>query len=137
MRCLKAGLNVPAVLDVDVSSGTLILEYIHGEMLKRVIMLNQDRPDYKAHMLKLGELMGTGLARMHDANIIHGDLTTSNMLLRHDEDSRDSSILYFIDFGLSFVSTMDEDKAVDLYVLERCFTSSHPHHTYVVRHSET
>ena len=31
-----------------------------------------------------------------------------------------------IDFGLSYVSTLAEDKAVDLYVLERAFASTHP-----------
>ena len=30
-----------------------------------------------------------------------------------------------IDFGLSFISTIPEDKAVDLYVLERAFNSAH------------
>lgn len=31
-----------------------------------------------------------------------------------------------IDFGLSFQSGLVEDKAVDLYVLERAFSSTHP-----------
>ena len=31
-----------------------------------------------------------------------------------------------IDFGLGSISTAEEDKAVDLYVLERAFTSTHP-----------
>jgi TP53 regulating kinase-like protein len=31
-----------------------------------------------------------------------------------------------IDFGLSFQSSLVEDKAVDLYVLERAFASTHP-----------
>lgn len=31
-----------------------------------------------------------------------------------------------IDFGLSYVSGLVEDKAVDLYVLERAFASTHP-----------
>lgn len=31
-----------------------------------------------------------------------------------------------IDFGLASVSTLAEDKAVDLYVLERAFASTHP-----------
>ena len=30
-----------------------------------------------------------------------------------------------IDFGLSYNNTLAEDKAVDLYVLERAFTSAH------------
>lgn len=31
-----------------------------------------------------------------------------------------------IDFGLAYTSTLVEDKAVDLYVLERAFSSTHP-----------
>jgi TP53 regulating kinase-like protein len=31
-----------------------------------------------------------------------------------------------IDFGLSYISTLPEDKGVDLYVLERAFLSTHP-----------
>ncbi|KAI8992251.1 hypothetical protein BDB01DRAFT_841611 [Pilobolus umbonatus] len=58
---------------------------------------------------------------MHQLNIIHGDLTTSNLMIR---DSNQSIVL--IDFGLSFISSLAEDKAVDLYVLERAFLSTHP-----------
>lgn len=69
----------------------------------------------------LVELMGAVLACMHDADLIHGDLTTSNMI--YDADKHE---LTLIDFGLSFVSSLTEDKAVDLYVLERAFLSTHP-----------
>lgn len=51
---------------------------------------------------------------------MHGDLTTSNMMLRTDDD-----VLVLIDFGLAYNSTNPEDKAVDLYVMERAFTSAH------------
>jgi TP53 regulating kinase-like protein len=34
--------------------------------------------------------------------------------------------IVLIDFGLAGQSPQDEDKAVDLYVLERAFGSSHP-----------
>src|SRR6266540_2207324 len=94
------------------------------------------------------DLIGTEVARMHLADIIHGDLTTSNMMLRcptflhntntssptelvrrdypsnNDKDEIVNQVL--IDFGLSYVSTLVEDKAVDLYVLERAFASTHP-----------
>ena len=92
-------------------------------------------------------LIGTEIAKMHLADIIHGDLTTSNMMLRHPSSltarcpgklvryssiyvsplisvSRTHQVL--IDFGLSYVSSLVEDKAVDLYVLERAFSSTHP-----------
>jgi TP53 regulating kinase-like protein len=61
---------------------------------------------------------------MHDAHIIHGDLTTSNLLLRSAANSKK---LVFIDFGLAKLDCRSsEDKAVDLYVLERAFLSTHP-----------
>jgi TP53 regulating kinase-like protein len=60
------------------------------------------------------------LGKMHAIDVIHGDLTTSNMLLRAGED------IVLIDFGLSFISSLVEDKGVDLYVLERALLSSHP-----------
>ena len=92
-------------------------------------------------------LIGSEIAKMHLADIIHGDLTTSNMILRHpsaqntpntslvwlffyfDELQNDlimSCIKVLIDFGLAYNSNLVEDKAVDLYVLERAFASTHP-----------
>jgi TP53 regulating kinase and related kinases len=61
---------------------------------------------------------------MHDAEIVHGDLTTSNILLRGGETSVQDVVL--IDFGLGAMKPTNEDKAVDLYVLERAFISTHP-----------
>jgi TP53 regulating kinase-like protein len=69
---------------------------------------------------------------MHLAQVVHGDLTTSNMMLRRSQSSSttDSPDLPYevvmIDFGLSSVSVLPEDRAVDLYVLERAMLSTHP-----------
>jgi TP53 regulating kinase-like protein len=63
--------------------------------------------------------VGVLVARLHDNEIIHSDLTTSNFML-HDGGVR------VIDFGLSFVSAMVEDKAVDLYVQKKAFNLSDP-----------
>ena len=69
--------------------------------------------------IKIGHI----LSKMHENNIIHGDLTTSNMLLK---GSPTDLKLYIIDFGLSSFEASSEDKGVDLYVLERAFLSTHP-----------
>jgi len=71
-------------------------------------------------MSELSSKMGNCLALLHSNDIVHGDLTSSNFML-HINGS-----VYMIDFGLSFMSTLCEDKAVDLYVLERAFLSLHP-----------
>ena len=65
--------------------------------------------------------MGKTINNVHDLGIIHGDLTTSNMIIRNDKQ------IVLIDFGLSYFKDSAEDKAVDLYVLERAFKSTHPH----------
>jgi len=88
--------------------------------------------EYEISQDALMKLIGTEIAKMHLTDIIHGDLTTSNMMLRHPFSFRmppNSSIstqLVLIDFGLAYQSSLVEDKAVDLYVLERAFSSTHP-----------
>lgn len=62
--------------------------------------------------------IGTLVGKVHDAKIVHGDLTTSNILVSQDGG------LIPIDFGLSFTSESSEDRAVDLYVLERALQST-------------
>ena len=69
--------------------------------------------------------MGEVIGRIHFAGLLHGDLTTSNIMV-HKEGPTDSNSIYLIDFGLSSTSQMAEDKAVDLYVLEKAFICSHP-----------
>jgi TP53 regulating kinase-like protein len=64
--------------------------------------------------------MGELVNRVHEVGVIHGDLTTSNMIIRQGK-------IYLIDFGLSYFRDSAEDRAVDLYVLERAFKSTHPH----------
>ena len=66
---------------------------------------------------RVGEDVGRHVAAMHDGGLIHGDLTTSNILVRED-DGR----VVIIDFGLAHNSIIAEDKGVDLYVLERAVT---------------
>ena len=64
------------------------------------------------------EEIGKQVGLMHANDIIHADLTTSNMILVNDK-------VHFIDFGLSFFSTKQEDKAVDLHLLDRALESRH------------
>ena len=67
----------------------------------------------------LFECIGKIVGQIHKNDIVHGDLTTSNILIN------DSNQLIPIDFGLSYHSTSSEDRAVDLYVLERALLSTH------------
>lgn len=95
---------------IDSGDDFIEMEYIDGKVLKDVF-------DIK-YCKKIGEM----IAQMHDADIIHGDLTTSNIILKE-------GVIYFIDFGLSVFSKKIEDRAVDLHLLYRSLESKH-HHLY-------
>lgn len=106
------------------------MEWIEGHSVRQVLdgILASPGGAEKADkmMVRVGEAVG----RLHKADIVHGDLTTSNLMVRRvgveGEEERGEGEVVLIDFGLGQVSTQDEDKAVDLYVLERAFSSTHP-----------
>lgn len=89
----------------------LEIEHINGKLLKDSL----EKSDY----IKLSKEIGEKVAILHNNSIIHGDLTTSNMIL--DKKNK----IFFIDFGLSFFSHKLEDKAVDLHLLKEALESKH------------
>ncbi|NXN48632.1 PRPK protein, partial [Rynchops niger] len=121
LRCRRAA---PVVYFVDYVTNSIYLEDIVDSITVQdhINSLQQSGNDTSS-LLILAEKMGELLARMHDEDLIHGDLTTSNILLRAPTENLD---LVLIDFGLSFISGLPEDKGVDLYVLEKAFLSTHP-----------
>lgn len=94
---------------ISSSQETIEMEYIEGDVIKNILDEN----------IKLAEKIGVEAGKMHDLNIIHGDLTTSNMML--DKKGK----IRFIDFGLSFISEKVEDKAVDLHLFKEAVESKH------------
>ena len=106
---------VPKVL-INEKSGTEInMEFIDGKVLSEWL---DKFPEAKA--MKICRQIGESVAKLHNAGIIHGDLTTSNMILREKD-----GLVYFIDFGLAFHSPRPEDKAVDLHLLKQALDSRH------------
>jgi len=103
----RAGIPTPVIYDVD--NYEIKMQYIDGTALKHVI--NDKLSE------KLGELVG----KLHMAEIIHGDLTTSNLMLFNNK-------IYMIDFGLAFINSGAEARGVDIHVLFQTFISSHHDH---------
>ncbi|KAG0254759.1 TP53 regulating kinase [Actinomortierella ambigua] len=119
-RCQKALIDTPTVYMVDVASSLIYMELIDGLSVREY--METDEGSTQAARTHIAEEIGRALGKMHNIDVVHGDLTTSNLLMRNN----DSKSVVLIDFGLSYVSNLVEDKAVDLYVLERAFSSTHP-----------
>jgi TP53 regulating kinase-like protein len=107
------GVLTPLILNIDLKNTTIIYEYIDGEKLKKLFDKLYEKKREKLS-IKIGEM----IAKLHKNDIIHGDLTTSNMILTDNN-------IYFIDFGLSEHSSNVEKKGVDLHLLKRALESTH------------
>ena len=109
-------INVPKVFTSSDKDMKIIMEKIEGDLLRDCL----DKFD-KNKLDKVCNLIGGEIRKLHDRGIIHGDLTTSNIFLVEDK-------LYFIDFGLGFISDQVEHKAVDLHLLKQALESKHHTH---------
>ena len=149
LRASKKGIKVPTIYFVDLTERKIYMEYLENScQLKIILQSIYSLPDispYESLLEKISQDLGDMLSKLHSENLIHGDLTPSNILLKIKDDTGSDLLnnaeklilekknyddMYLIDFGLSSVSLSTssalEDKAVDLYVLKRAMISSNP-----------
>lgn len=109
-----AGVPTPLIYLVNVADAAIIMEFIDGKQVK--LLLNEvSKKERKEICVRIGELVG----KLHKAGIIHGDLTTSNMILSLEGK------IFFVDFGLGEKNIELEAKGVDLHLLKRAMQSTH------------
>jgi len=109
-----AGVSTPLIYMVNVAESKIIMQYIEGERVKE--LLNKaEKSSRQALCIKIGE----SVAYLHKHGLIHGDLTTSNMIKALN------GRIYFIDFGLGEKSMEIESQGVDLHLLKRALQSTH------------
>jgi TP53 regulating kinase-like protein len=101
--------GVPTPIIFDIEDTEITMEYIEGPRLKDIL----------TPLLSIE--IGYAVGRLHSGGIIHGDLTTSNMILH---DNR----IYLIDFGLAYYDSSIEARGVDVHVLFQTFESTHNDH---------
>jgi TP53 regulating kinase-like protein len=110
----KAGVPTPTIFLIDAKDGTITMEFIEGRQVKQLLG-KAPKNERRSVCLKIGELIG----RLHEYGIIHGDLTTSNMIL--DAEGK----IFFVDFGLGEKTKELEAKGVDLHLVKRALQSTH------------
>jgi TP53 regulating kinase-like protein len=103
----------PMVYFVDLQNTEIIMSYIPGIPLKKMIP-GMDENSIKRFFSKIGDRVG----RLHKGGIVHGDLTTSNMIIKDGN-------IFFIDFGLGEYTLDLEARGVDIHLMRRTLESSH------------
>ena len=110
----KAGVSTPLIFQVDVKNATLIMEFVEGRQVK-VLLSSCSAEERQALCLRIGR----SVAKMHRHGLVHGDLTTSNMILTPE------GRLVLVDFGLGEKNSELEARAVDLHLIKRALQSTH------------
>ena len=109
-----AGVPTPLIYMVNIPEASITMEYIEGQQIKQ--LLNNVPKDQRQELcVKIGELIG----KLHNHGLIHGDLTTSNMILSSEGK------IFFVDFGLGEKNIETEAQGVDLHLMKRALQSTH------------
>lgn len=104
----RAGVPTPLLYFVDPVNAEIVMQYVKGKLARDILSRN----------LKICRKMGIYTAKLHENNIVHGDLTTSNFIVSDGK-------LVLIDFGLAYYSDRIEDKAVDIRLIKEIMSSAH------------
>jgi TP53 regulating kinase-like protein len=115
-RAKEAGIPTPLIYQVDPEAATIVMEFVEGDRVRDTVESMADDAR-RSLFASIGRLAG----QLHKAGIVHGDLTTSNIIKTRDG-------IVFIDFGLSEVSVETEKRGVDLNLMRRMLTSTHFRH---------
>ena len=113
-RAKEAGVPTPTIYLIDIAESSIIMEHIEGKQIKQTLnaMPLKEKQRICQH---IGKLIG----QLHRHGIIHGDLTTSNMILTS------SNKIFLVDFGLGEYSEELEIRGVDLHLMKRALQSTH------------
>ena len=109
----RAGVPTPTIFLVDTKNASITMEFIEGKQVKQLLDTATE-----TQKRRLCENIGELVAKLHNHGIVHGDLTTSNMILTNDK-------IFFVDFGLGDKTQELEAKGVDLHLLKHALQSTH------------
>jgi TP53 regulating kinase-like protein len=110
----KAGVPTPLVFKVDTKNSVITMEFIEGKLVKQLLG-SLSATEREEMCIRIGETIG----RLHAHGVIHGDLTTSNMIV--NKEGR----VFLVDFGLGEKNTELEAQGVDLHLMKRALQSTH------------
>jgi TP53 regulating kinase-like protein len=110
----KAGVPTPTIFLVDVKNAAITMEFVEGKQVKQLLG-NISKKERQELCVEIGALIG----KLHKHGLIHGDLTTSNMILGVE------CKIFLVDFGLGEKSAELEARGVDLHLMKRALQSTH------------
>ncbi|MFH1443551.1 MAG: KEOPS complex kinase/ATPase Bud32 [Candidatus Micrarchaeota archaeon] len=109
-----AGILCPLVYDADLQNAEIFMQKMSGKQLREILADGKMGGKCAKYLYEAGATLG----KLHNANIVHGDYQTANIMVT-DKDE-----IALIDFGLADFSNSIEDKATDLLVFKKAVTEA-------------
>ncbi len=116
--CRKNNIPVPGVIIED--KYTLKIDFVEGKKLDEYIKECSQKANKLKNILSKCAFF---IAEMHKNDIVHGDLTSSNIIVALENDKE---IPYFIDFGFGQITHRTEEKAMDIHNFIKSFEATFP-----------
>jgi len=110
----QAGVPTPTIFLVDVKNAAITMEFVEGKQVKQLLG-NVTKKKRQELCVEIGELIG----KLHRHGVIHGDLTTSNIIVNGEGK------IFLVDFGLGEKNSEVEARGVDLHLMKRALQSTH------------
>ncbi|TXT56889.1 MAG: KEOPS complex subunit Bud32 [Candidatus Thorarchaeota archaeon] len=108
------GIPTPCVHWLDLEQCSIVMDFIEGDSLKNLVA-NLREEKLRIFCRAFGKL----IASLHNGDAVHGDPTTSNVIVDRTEK------LWLIDFGLSERNATIEMKGTDLHLIYRALETTH------------
>ena len=108
------GVRTPAVYAMNLDEYTILMDFVEGTQFKQLTNSLSEK-----QLRKLCIKFGQSIALLHKGDLVHGDPTTSNVIIDSNSD------LWLVDFGLSEMNATVEMKGVDLHLIHRALETTH------------
>ncbi len=109
-----AGAKAPSILGIDLDENLIVMTFVDGDLARDSL---DEMP--RSESAGLFEELGNQVGHLHLGGVVHGDLTTSNLVITR------MGVPFILDFGMAYRSLEAEDRGVDLHLLQRSIATSH------------
>lgn len=101
-KARRLGVSTPVLYAVDPVAHSLTFEFVEGPSVKDVFLEFGSHGVVEERLDDIALQIGDAIGKLHDGGLIHGDLTTSNMLLKSGTNQLVSFLLFLFVFSSSY-----------------------------------
>lgn len=93
-KARRLGVPTPVLYAVDPLPHTLTFEYVDGLCVKDILLGFGSNGINEERLNDIATQIGNAVGKLHDGGLVHGDLTTSNMMIKNSTNQLVCTIFF-------------------------------------------